>query len=530
MIANRTLDLDDFLTMARRHLMLILFSPLLALAAGFSISFAFSPRYTSVSLVGVERQTVNLLPGAPWVQVRSIVTPTMRERMMTLQQRVLNRSQLQALVNRLGLARGGKSVDGVIDKIQSSIAVSEADPPGTPPPTEGPSGPLKSPDKDPSAFSISVTADNPRDAQQICSGLTSALLAENLKSREQAAENTTDFLSRQLADAKNDLDEKERAFAAFKSLYLGQLPSDVEDNLKISGELKSQLDADTQLLNRMQQDKSYTESLLAQQLSAWKSSQTFRTSETIEQRMAALQTQLVALQAQYTEDHPEIIKMRRDIAALEAKQKEMNARSDQKAGTADAVVEADIKEPPEIQQLRRQIHENELAIAKATQEQQQLQETIDKYRSRLTLSPKVEEEYGQLTRDFETAHQIYNSLVVARSQSEIQTDLERQQQGEQLRLVDDANLPGVPSSPDRGKFAVYGFGAGLAFGVCIAMWLEFRDKAIRDERDVLAGLELPMLTNIPWVGPAPVDEQSGFRGRFRALVGQKRAAGADAHG
>jgi len=496
MIANRTLDFDDYLRMVRRHVVVLLISPVLALIAGFLISFGIPQKFTSASLVGVEPQTVNLMPNAPWIQVRSITAPSLRERMMTLQQTVLSHNQLQRLVSHLSLAKDGKNAEAIIADIQNNVIIAEAQPLGTPPPGEGSTGPPKAPPTEPSAFSISVTADSRQDAQQICRGITSMLLLENLKSREQQAMSTSDFLTQQLADAKNDLDEKEKKVAAFKSQYLGQLPTDVDNNLRILGELKSQLDADTELLNRMQQDKSYAQSLLAQQLSAWKSSQIFRTSEAIEQRLAVLQTQLLALRSQYTDDHPEVIKTEQDIVALEAKEKEFRALSAQKDGKA----ETDVKEPPEIRQLRDQIHQNEAVIAQTTEEQKELQEKIDEYQSRLTLSPKVEQEYKELTRDDDTAHQIYNSLVVSRSQSEIQTDLERRQEGEQLRLLDDASVPGPPSFPDRRKFALYGLAAGLTFAVGIALLSEFRDKAIRDEKDVQAGLKLPMLTNIPWVG------------------------------
>ena len=512
MIANRELDLDDYLAMFRRRLKLILAPALVALAAGFLISFGFSPKYTSRSLVLVERQTV------PAGYVRPIVTATVRDRMITLQQQVLSRNQLQAMLTRVGLQRKGESVDDVITEIQRNVSIAEADPLGS-----SSAGPT-SRSWDAPGFYISFTADNPREAQQICAELTSMLLAENLKSREQVAVSTTDFLARQVSEAKNDLDEQDRKFAAFKALYLGQLPGDVDNNLKILGGLNSQLDADTQLLNRMQQDKSYAESLLAQRLAAWKSSQDFLTSETIEQRLAALQTQFVAMQTRYTEDHPELIKMKRDIEALEAKQKEMTVLSDQKAAGDDAGVDVHIKEPGEIRGLRQQIHQNEGAIARVTREQKQLQETINKYRSRLTLSPKVEEEYKQLTRDNETAHQIYNSLLLNKSQSEIQTDLERRQQGEQMRLLDEANLPVSPSFPVRWRFAAYGLGTGLTFGIGIATWLEFRDKAVRDEMDVVAGLDLPTLTSIPWVGEATIKGQNGFRDRVKALVGHKRTA------
>jgi len=93
-----------------------------------------------------------------------------------------------------------------------------------------------------------------------------------------------------------------------------------------------------------------------------------------------------------------------------------------------------------------------------------------------------------------------------------------------LRLLDEATLPSSASFPIRWKFAGYGLGPGLAFGVAIAVWLEFRDKAIRNEGDILAGLDLPMLTSIPSVGSAAIGGHHGFRDRLKALVGRKRTA------
>ena len=81
------------------------------------------------------------------------------------------------------------------------------------------------------------------------------------------------MLSRGLEDAKRNLDDLDAKLAAFKKQYVGQLPGDEENNLKILMGLNSQLEANTQTLNRAQQDKAYTESMLAQQLAAWKSSQ-----------------------------------------------------------------------------------------------------------------------------------------------------------------------------------------------------------------------------------------------------------------
>lgn len=516
MIENRVLDVDDYLAIGRRHVKLIAFAALGATLLGFLVSFVFSAQYTSSALVLVERQTI------PAGYVKPIVTTSLIERIIALEQRVLSRSELEAMVQRLGLANGGMRIDDVVDKIQRNVTFAEADPAaGSPSGSSSSSANISRRSTEFAGFNVRFTASSPQDAERICAEITSMVLAENAKMREQVAVSTTDFLSRQLAEAKSNLDQKDQELAAFKSRYLGQLPSDVETNARILGGLNAELDANTQSLNRAQQDKSYAESLLAQQLAAWNSSQTSQTEETIGQRLVALRTQLVTLEARYTEDYPDVIKAKNDIAALEAKQKEMDssAGNESKAEETTSNTAKPKAEPAQILQLRERVHQDEVAITRAGREETRLQKQIDSYQGRLTLSPQVEEQYEQLTRDNDVAHKLYDTLLVNKSESEIQTDLERSQQGEQLRLLDPASLPDSPSFPVRWKFAGGGLAGGIALGLAIAFWLELRDRTIRDERDVLAALDLPTLGSLAWVHAASEEQPRGFRRRFKTLLG-----------
>jgi polysaccharide chain length determinant protein (PEP-CTERM system associated) len=498
MIENRELTMDDYVAMLRRRLKVILLPALLAPLVGFLISFAIPPKYTSQSLVLVEVQKV------PEGYVKPVVTEDITGRIATMQQQVLSRKRLQPVIDRLGLAKRGKSVDDVVDDIRQNLDIQPVLPTATTTKRKGQS--------EVPGFYVNFTADNPKDAQAVCSELTSMLLEENLKAREQVAQSTTDFLSRQLEDAKRNLDDQDSKMAGFKRQYMGQLPGDEDNNLKILMGLNSQLDANTQSVNRAQQDKAYTESLLAQQLAAWKSSQSATSPQTLEQQLASLQSQLITLQSRYTDDHPDVAKTKHDIAEVKRKLNEINSAAVQTTDTSDKGT----AEPAEIRQLRLQIHQYSEAISQATRDQKRLQDEIHTYQGRVALSPAVEEQYKALTRDYETAQKFYQDLLAKKSESEMQTDMERRQQGEQMRLLNPANLPDTPSFPNRLLFAGGGLGAGLAIGLGLAMWLEMRDKSIRNEQDVLAALELPMLVSVPWIGSDAGDRSSDGRLRGRS--------------
>ena len=113
---------------------------------------------------------------------------------------------------------------------------------------------------------------------------------------------------------------------------------------------------------------------------------------------------------------------------------------------------------------------------------------------------KRREEKGVQNDRYDSAQKFYDDLLAKKSQSEMATDMERQQQGEQFQLLNPATSPNAPSFPNRLLFAGGGFGAGMVLGLGLAFLLEFRDKSIRNELDVEAVMELPVLVALPWVG------------------------------
>jgi len=497
---NRELTMDDYLAMFRRRMKVILIPALLAPLAGFLVSYFFAAKYTSQSLVLVEGQKV------PEGIVQPVVTADLSERIATLQQQVLSQSRLQPMLERSGLARPGQNMDDVIESIRNSMSVQ-------PVLTDiSQMGAKRKPGQNAvPGFYVNFTASTAREAQQICNELTSLLLEENLKSREDVARGTTDFLSKQVEDTKRNLDDLDSKLAAFKKQYMGQLPGDEDNNLKILMGLNSQLDANTQTLSRAQQDKAYTESLLAQQLASWKASQSASNPQTLQQQLAQLQAQLIDLEARYTPDHPDVIKTQADIAQVKKRLEEINNASNKTpSATPDKESGSD---PPEIRQLRLQVHQYEDLIGQATRDQKKLQQEISVYQGRVALSPAIEEQYKQLARDYDNTQKVYQDLLANKSKSDMALKMEQQQQGEQMHLLNPANLPELPSFPNRVLFAGGGLGAGLGLGLGLALWLEFRDKSIRTQADAEAALELPMLVAVPWIAETAIPNGNG-KGHF----------------
>jgi capsular polysaccharide biosynthesis protein len=126
----------------------------------------------------------------------------------------------------------------------------------------------------------------------------------------------------------------------------------------------------------------------------------------------------------------------------------------------------------------------------------------------------VEEEYKSITRDNQTAQAFYDDLLNKMNQSKMATDLERRQQGEQFRVMDEPNLPESPAFPKRPVFVGGGIALGLALGLLIVALLEYLDTAVRTERDIWAFTKLPTLGIIGFNGePEPVSMKRRLFGR-----------------
>jgi polysaccharide chain length determinant protein (PEP-CTERM system associated) len=477
-MAQRELTPADYLAMLRRHWVMILVCTLVGGPLAYGVSRVLPVKYKSQTLVLVEQQSV------PTEYVKSIDTSDISQRLSSMQQQIMSRSRLEPIIRQYGLYSSDVnkvSMEELVARLQKAIEVTPVLPMAETRSTQLP------------GFNIAVTLDTGRTAQEVCTAVTSMFIEENLKSRQQHSEETTQFLSQQLVDAKAALDEQDAKLAAFKSHYMGSLPDEEQTNLNLLTGLTSQLDAASQALARAQQDKSFAETMLSQQVAAWQASQTGHNPATLEQQLIALQTQLASLQARYTDDYPDVIKTKADIAALQKKMTEENQAGSQMSSkeTKSTV------EPPQIQQLRAQVHGYDQAIAAKAKEQEQIKQQIGLYQSRIQSSPAVEQQYKELTRGYQTALDSYNDLLKKRQESSMATQLEHDQQGEQFRVLDPANLPDKPSFPNRPLFALGGVGGGLALGLGLSFLMEMKDSSFKTERDVEVALQLPVLAMVP---------------------------------
>ena len=478
MVKNGEIALADVKRILRRYWWIPAITTVVLAGAGLAASLILPKKYTSSTLVLVQQ------PAVPIDVIRPIITDDLNQRMASMKAQILSRSRLQFIIEKFGLypeQRAKLHMEDLVDKLRGAINVELIQP------LQG------SANREPPGFNVSVTFDNAQMAQQICQEITSMFMEQNAKNRGDQADDTTRFLTVQVDEAKQKLDEQDKKLAQFKGEHLVALPEKEQTNLGLLAGMNTQLDATTQALTRAQQDKTLNETLLGQQEANWKASQVGQQNpETQEQQLTMLQEQLSALLTKYTPEHPDVIKTKAQIEDLKKRMAETPAPKPQQSDAQLA-----LREPPSIQQLRTKIKQDELSIADLTKRQSQVQDQIKSLQGRLQASPVVEQQLKELTRSYQTASDIYNQLLKNRETAAMATRLEHQQQGETFKVLDAPSLPSTPSFPKKTLFVGGGGGAGLALSVGILYLLALTDKALYSERDVELCLKLPVLVSVP---------------------------------
>jgi polysaccharide chain length determinant protein (PEP-CTERM system associated) len=489
MVRNGEFSTADVKRVLRKHWWIL---PACALGCGtlsISVATQLPKQYTSQTLVLVARPTV------PEEYVKPVVTEDLSQRLASMKEQILSRTRLEPIIEKFNLYANDRAklpMDDLIERLRKAVVISALEAmPGT-------QGSLP-------GFSVNVSFNDPQIAQQICTEITSMFMEQNARSLEQQASRTTSFIGQQLDEAKAKLDEQDAKLAQFQRQNMGLLPSETQRNLSLLASLNSELDATTQALTREQQDKSMNETLLSQQEANWKASQAAaQNPDTLEEQLQTRQEQLTVLKSRYTEDHPDVVKLQNEIAELKKKIEQMPSADDSSTKSHKHT------EPPQIQQLRTRIKQEELNYAEQGKRQAKIQEQIRVIEGHIEASPMVELQLKELTRSYDSALAFYNDLLKKRDNSAMARDLVHQQEGEQFRVLDPPSLPTSPSFPKMLNFAGGGLGGGAVLGLAILYLLMAMDKTLHTEREVETYLKLPVLTSLPILEAATGRAGAGF--------------------
>ncbi len=460
----------------------------------FATAQVWPELYRSEALILVEQQKV------PEQYVTPNVVTDPRDRLQSMTQQILSRTRLRRMIEQFGLygrERARMAMDDIIDKMRDRIRIELVQAPGR--------------RDELTAFRIYFSDEHPRVAQQITNEITSLFIEENLRARTQQSSGTTDFLENQLGQAKTELAEQEERQRQYKMKFLGQLPEQQQSNLQILSSLEAQLRSTTEALERAEQQRVYLESIQTEykgmRTTAAETRQVATGPTPLEMNISETRKELAESEARYTPQHPDVVRAKHQLTRLEAQQK---------VETAAAANVQKPERPPDPAAIEAQSRLKALAheIENHRKDAQELRDRIRNFQARLDLTPVREQQLAEVTRSYENSREYYQSLLKKKLQSELATNLEKRQQGEQFRVLDPATLPQKPIQPNRFAILMIGWAIGLGAGIMLTAALEVSDKSLRTEDEVMRVAEVPVLAHIPII----LSQQAESRLRRRHLL------------
>jgi uncharacterized protein involved in exopolysaccharide biosynthesis len=209
--------------------------------------------------------------------------------------------------------------------------------------------------------------------------------------------------------------------------------------------------------------------------------------------------ELRGLQLRLKPEHPDIGRQKRLIAELEKKADEEALQQPLSAVTAAPVVDRAAQQRAEqrAEQMRLEMAEIRARLESERREAVSLQQTISDLTGRVQAGPSLESQLTELMRDYQTTQDGYTALLQKSEASRMALRLEQGQIGEQFKVIDGARLPEKPISPDRLRINLLGIVGGLALGLGLVAFLEYRDTSLKSDDDVMTTLALPVLAVIP---------------------------------
>jgi len=458
-----------------------------AIVAGVTIAavlcVVLPKSYRSSTLIQFENQKI------PDDYVKGIGGASIEERLTMIHQQVMSRTLLSQILDEYELYEGQIRREGSESAIETLRKMIKVETIGT----SGTRG------KSVEAVTISFAHENPMTAMEVTTKLASLFIEGNTKAREQLVTGVSVFLEQELFEAKKALEAQEHAISKYKTKYMGQLPEQMEANLRALDRLQTELTATDDLLHG-QTDRLGT---LEKSIKEYEASGTIRTDsdgskllqagiDPLVLRLRELERTLTTLMAEWKETYPDIGDTKQEILSVKRQiaEKYGDASKD-KDGETGKIFD------PYLREMLKQRNDLNMEVSTIKQRRVRLTELIKETERRVEQTPSREQELMILVRDYENRQKNYQALLDKRLNAHIAENLEKRQKGEQFRVLDPANLPQKPENPNRLVIMMLGLIGGCGLGVGLAVGLDRLNPTFRrrEEVEVLPGIQV--LATVP---------------------------------
>lgn len=496
---------DQIMDIIIRRRWLILIPVFISLTVGLLITLTASKTYQASTLILVQPQRI------PDNYVRSVVTSTINQRISTISQQILSRSNLEKIIDQFGLYEDapGMYLEDKIESMRKRVKVK-----------------IELARQGAEAFSIVFNGSDPQRVMRVANTLATYFMDENLKVREAQAVGTSEFLESELEKTRKTLAEYEKNISEYRARYLGGLPDELESNLRTLDRLQEQLSAKQTLLQDLRNSQNLLKAQIAQskeienqELMDASSFYDFEEEMDIETenetKLKIAQEAYNDLISKYTEKHPDVIKALKSVNNLKKVIEDEKIKNENEAleesyqqDTATDSIDNDTDNEDQTltsfdvnnfsaMQQELQLQQMQDEIQKVQAEINVIESKMERYQQRVEDTPKREQELQALQRDYTNIKAIFSSLLDRKLEAELSVNMEKKQKGEQFRILDHARLPEKPISPDVKKLFLFSMVAGFGISGGLIFLLEFLNQSIRRDEQIENDLGLVILARIP---------------------------------
>ncbi|MFZ5448950.1 MAG: GumC family protein [Thermodesulfobacteriota bacterium] len=524
---NEANDFGEYLAVLKERKKTFIIPFLAVLIISTLIAFLWPPSFQSSSTILIEEQQI------PQEFVRSTVTGFADQRIQSLTQQILSRVKLWEIIQQFNLypkLREKITREEIIELMRDNIKLETI--------SAEVGDPRKRRSGQPTvtiAFSVAYRGENPAKVQQVSGTLASLYLEQNLKTREAQAQSTTKFLEAELKALQERIKDLGDKITMFKEKYEGLLPEQQMFNRDQAARMEMEIKQIEAYIRSNEERKIYLQGQLA----------TVKTESPIigitgerimapADRQKALEIALADLRSRFSENHPDIQKIRREMAELtrlsgqsgdsvptrqkmatqlkgelaqlqgkysdqhpEVKKLKTQIAGLEKTPAASASPQpASTPDNPTYIGLAAQIKAADSEISSLRQQKVVLQDKVKMYRQRLEEAPKVEQQYMALMRDYENAHTKHQEIMNKILEARIAEGMEEHQKAEKFTLIDPASFPETPVSPNRGLIFFAGVVLSFAAGIGSVALAEHMDHSVSTSDALTRLTGLPVLGSI----------------------------------
>lgn len=504
-ISRRTLDLEDYIDVARRHVVWILGPVFAGLVISTVVAFLLQNTYVSKATLQITPKQVSD------TIVKTTISQDLTERIGTMQQEIMSRASLSSIITdpRLDLykeERASQPLEDVIETMRNrDVHITIDSLPG---------------EHRVSAFQISFDYRDRTKAHDTVQNLIAKFQEANLTSQRSQQNMVGNFVKDELTNSKAKLDALNETLTKFKSDNAGKLPEQTNMNMAAMASLQQRLGGLNDALNRAQQERVLYEEKLATLNGQMALSDSLDKELAVSppvlrqnQRLLELnkriqdnETQLMLLRHQYRDNHPDIRVALQSLNDLKKERDDLQKQQDDELAKpqeparkatnfqrAAAVSQLD----GEIKLTRAQMQNLETTVANEKKDYAKATAELQAYETKLAATSGLEARYADLTHEIQEAREHFNSLERQQQLTEQNGELLSRQAGEHLDVLDPPSLPVQPSKPNR--WAYVGGGTAIAFilGLGLAGLQEAKDTSLKNLKDVRAYTNLPVLSSIP---------------------------------